>query len=557
MNSPNAEETGSVPFSTLPPCEHEGASAVQGGRIKGGEEEEEEPVIDLELGTSDDDGDQVLLRNDISEFTPEEIKQLAALELGDHDYHHVNSSGSYGGDARTSSGGVQEPHKWLSAPSVGSSARKTCTLRQLLPRHGHVGGTDAMADAVLQEQRLHVADHGLRDTLPIECFLNLTHLYMQHNEVTSLEGLVLLAQLQVLVVHHNAVESLRPLAQLSALSFVDARNNRVVDFTPGKDLPCESLKYLALLENPCCSGGDIYREQVLQCCPHLEMLDNVVCRPRSVQQGINCGASLVVVDEVKSEEDGEGMGEDSDSDSDSEADRDDLGQMHAGASSLDGRMARSNKTLSRVHFCRSLKMSKPRRLKIPSSNACSGMPHNKYHDLSTTERFCRQFQHRSSAIRQIAGDHALGTTSHSHSFFHGPAYESDDESKAVATLEACTQVDNRLSSSSSSSHMKPLPAALLQERATKSRLYDDIHFALEADTLRLQQLAESVWDDVEKVLRTRQAVVDHRRRRIDREAKEPSSSYAQSLEVLQRESDTKDLDGYRKPVGRSGAPTQS
>lgn len=521
--------------------------AVEEGEMmeEGGEEEmsEEEEVGGLSCvgalvsGCGDE---TVLLRNDVSEFTPAELEELGRMEFADDDYYgniqmnrEVDAKGGDGSSDDndspqvgshihgtrslvSSSGRVSAMHSALRPKTeAGGCAYKQCTLTQLLPARGRVGGTDAIVDAVLQQQQLQVADRGLRDTLPIECFLNLTHLYMQHNEVESLEGLVLLVQLRVLVAHHNAVTSLRPIAVLPALSFIDARSNKIEDVNPMEDLPCDSLKYLALLDNPCCSGDrSVDREQIMKACPKLAMLDDVPRDPSAEK------VTDSEEEENSDEEDG-------------------CKRWHAVSETPTGC---SKGVSSRIHLYRSLKMCEPLPVSVPSLEPIpvTSQDIDTNRVTTTTDRLCEQLRHRSSAIRRMAGHHALGQTEVS-----DPVWDFGNHVENDGDSEHHSNGRGRLDSPESTLSLT-LPPELEQERATKARLYDDIRFALQADDRRLRQLAGVVWDDVDKVLSTRQALVGHRRHRMHTAHQQPSDAYAKSLEILKHENRVANLDKYRK-----------
>nr|CCC94933.1 putative leucine-rich repeat protein (LRRP) [Trypanosoma congolense IL3000] len=516
------------------------------------EDDEEQQVAaanKYELFTDAQGTNNVLLRNDVSEFTTEELNALAHMEFADDDYYsHVQMDrgveGLHDGEDGTATAGTEGDNSCLGGvygsdvgsgrlssmhrmfgqrPMTDGKGKGLYTLREFLPASGRVGGVDAMADAVLQQQQLHAADCGLRDTLPIECFLNLTHLYMQHNEVESLEGLTLMARLRVLVVHHNAVVTLRPIAVLTTLNFLDARHNKIEEINPAEDLPCESLKYLALLDNPCSmNGGTAYREKVIRTCKNLTMLDDSPVG--SSDKG-----------EEESESDSEGSGEEeSDYLGDSL-----LGDNAERTLNISGAVSAS----SQLRLCQSLKMSKVVPLSLstisPKLPAVKG-------DLVTTsdekmtDRLCEQLRHRSANIRQMAGRHAWGEA-----LPYDDAWECD-EVGAHNSFDRYPASGGKEVIRPSSSLSASLPTDLLQERATKARLYDDIQFALDTNDTRVQQLAEAVWDDVGKVLCTRQALVGHRRQRMEESQQQPSSAYAKCLEVLQEESREKNLDKYRK-----------
>ncbi|KEG06413.1 putative leucine-rich repeat protein (LRRP) [Trypanosoma grayi] len=440
----------------------------------------------------------ILLRTDSSEFTSAELEALYRINVGDDGPPPVEGRGGSSNDNSKSNTSKARGF------SAGGSRQRGVTLRQILPREGLVGGTDSMADAVLATTTLHVEDRGLHDTTLLECFLNITHLYLQHNDIVSLDGVALLTQLTVLVVHHNAVETLRPLAGLGALRFLDARENAIAVLDPALDLPRESLQYLALLGNPCCGataaseeGREAYRQRIIACCPRLEMLDDVRCQPSSSTS--SCGS-----DEEKGEE----------------AEEKRLRTPPPPLPVANEERRSSGGCIARSRLRRSVAMSKPLSLSPPRPASVEQQ------HATATDRLCQQFQHRSGSIRQIAKEHAL--------------WVADEEGQTGWVG------DSTNGGSEATGDSGQLPPTLAQERRTKTRLYADIHFALETDNARAQQLLGGVWEDVDKVLRTRKALVNHRRERMESQRQQHSSAYAESIALLQKENHTKDLEKYRK-----------
>ncbi|RNF24657.1 putative leucine-rich repeat protein (LRRP) [Trypanosoma conorhini] len=468
-------------------------------------------------GSRDDKVDGVvLLRSDASEFTPAELEALSRLNLSDVPAPSA-SSGTVGGsgahDGACKSGKGRRSRNFFSLLS-GDRRVGCCSFRTLLPRAELVGGTDSMADAVLSRSQLHVEGRALRDTSLVGCFLNLTHLYMQHNHIASLDGLSLLAQLTVLVLHHNNVESLRPLAELVALRFIDARFNSIATLDPSQDLPRESLRYLSLLSNPCCRSEsavaterDAYRRSIMECCPQLEVLDDLPCQTPSPSSD---------------EDDAESLEE---AEAETEAELHQQGKATPTPPSPDAPGHRSH---LRSRLSRLMKVSRtpPQKSLLPSSAVGNSPGSN---DATMTTRLCQQFEHRSGSIRKQACDHALTMPCSAQAGWAGGHAESSERDGEDGDGER---------------NLLPLP--LVQERETKSRLYADIHFALGMANLQAQQVMGNVWEDVGKVLRTRQALVSHRRERIELQRKQPSSAYAESLALLQKEQHTTDLDKYRR-----------
>lgn len=151
----------------------------------------------------------------------------------------------------------------------------------ILPRVNRQGDTDAIAETVLQTHHVEFIDYGLTDTLPAETFLNATHVFLQHNQITELDGLQLLFDLQVLVVHHNRITTLQPLGVFTRLTYLDASYNEIQHFNISWDLP-DTLNVLDLRYNPCCPTTsesatlhdvEQYRQRAISHCPKITELD--------------------------------------------------------------------------------------------------------------------------------------------------------------------------------------------------------------------------------------------------------------------------------------------
>ncbi|KAH9600179.1 hypothetical protein LSM04_006249 [Trypanosoma melophagium] len=529
----------------------------------------------------------ILLRHDISEFTPAEIDALSRLDLPDElesppqipDHLNKDMNNKY-----------NKRHK-STTMSTRLHSGSMCTLQQLLPREGRVGGTDSIADAVLSTTQLHVDGRELRNTTAVECFLNLTHLYMQHNHITDLDGITLLQHLSVLVVHHNKVQTLRPLAEMPALTFVDARYNDIAIIDPLQDLPTDTLRYLALLGNPCVppaatitttanAVGDVdndndsagahtntnttafvtavdsttnttsdnvntdtnanntithvekreaYRRRIMECCPLLEVLDDEPCQSSSSSS----------------------ISDDSDNDDNNENEKEEETGLSTPRRNREKNPNHTNSpnpnSIIRSRLMRSVEFGKKKQGTSLSTSLPPALAQLRDEHGALTERLCQQFQHRSSSIRRIAEHHARD-----HPNTEETGWNREDVQSGGS--HHYSETHNRRDRSRGDSNNYDddnnydetiLPASLQQERETKSRLYEDIHFALHTDQARLQQLVGSAWEDVENVMRTRHALVSHRRARMQARQYEPSDSYKESLALLQRESYTEDLDKYR------------
>ncbi|CAD2219654.1 hypothetical protein AGDE_14310 [Angomonas deanei] len=149
----------------------------------------------------------------------------------------------------------------------------------VLTKSDIVGDTDLISEAVLKVKNVELVERGLTSTLVAETFLNATHLYLQHNSITELDGLQLLAHLKVLVVHHNKVETVQPLALLDNLMYLDASDNCIATVQAEWDFPTNSLEYLDLQNNPCVpSDKESYATFAAKICdavPNLKYLNEV------------------------------------------------------------------------------------------------------------------------------------------------------------------------------------------------------------------------------------------------------------------------------------------
>lgn len=144
------------------------------------------------------------------------------------------------------------------------------------------GQPESVAEAILDVHHVDFIDQRLTSTLPVEPFLNATHVFLAHNSIEDLDGLQLLHELQVLVIHDNNIRSLEPLGVLPNLVYLDARNNRIGHLNINWDLPT-TLKALDLRGNLCSPFTDSnsstqeekedYQKKLLSRCVDLEELD--------------------------------------------------------------------------------------------------------------------------------------------------------------------------------------------------------------------------------------------------------------------------------------------
>lgn len=435
-------------------------------------------------------------------------------------------------------------------------------VTQVLEKDNLVGGVAGIADAALQTRCVELPARQLTSIAPVQCFLNATHVYLQHNALADLEGVELLSQLQVLVVHHNQLTSLAPLQQLECLSYLDVSHNNVsssVDVLLRDELPCPSLKSLNLSNNPCWSrcggavsdgdGGERHRayvQQICTACPLLERLDDVVV------------------------DDGEEVMQHSDNST--ESDVKDVAERRSASAAGAAPSQAGGITVRRVH-------NSVEAARAASSRACVHDIHTRSSlappgslvsgeaELSARPPRSAQVnkarlleEEQARLVHQLFLRRAVGTAPGS--------------AKAVDTVSTSPLHSNR--SSTGSGHFHPGDAAteapteqkanqpadstgdvsaLYSTRGDILHLYHSLQFTQEVSQARLQRDVAAHWDDVSRVLQTVQALQQDRRRRIQQRLQEQTSAYTDSLIMLEKESFTKDLDRYRNSDGsRRAAP---
>ncbi|CBZ24831.1 conserved hypothetical protein [Leishmania mexicana MHOM/GT/2001/U1103] len=446
--------------------------------------------------------------------------------------------------------------------SATTDSRTRYGVTQVLQKDHLVGGVAGIADAALQTRCVELPASQLTSIAPIQCFLNATHVYLQHNALADLEGIELLSQLQVLVVHHNQLTSLAPLQQLECLSYLDVSHNNVsssVDVLLRDELPCPSLKSLNLSNNPSwnrCGGavsdGDggerhrTYVQKICTACPLLERLDDV---------DVGDGEEVVQRSDSSTES--------TESNVDDVAERRSTGAAPSQSGGITVRRvhssveaARAASSLARVHDIHTRSSPAPSGSLVSGEAELSARPHrsvqvNKDHLLE---------EEQARLVHQLFLRHAVGTA---------PA-----SPKAVDTVSASPLHSSR--SSTGNDHVHPRDAAMearTEQKAKESadsmadvsalhstrgdtlQLYHNLQFTQEVSQARMQRDVAAHWDDVSRVLQTVQALQQDRRRRIQQRLQEQTPAYTESLIMLERESFTQDLDRYRNSDGcRRGAP---
>ncbi|GET86996.1 hypothetical protein, conserved [Leishmania tarentolae] len=433
-------------------------------------------------------------------------------------------------------------------------------VKEVLERKNLVGGIEGIADAVLQTRCVELPARQLTSIACIQCFLNATHVYLQHNALVLLEGIELLSQLQVLVVHHNQLTSLAPLQQLECLSYLDVSHNNVsssLDVLLRDELPCPSLKCLNLSENPCwnprteeVSDADgeerhrAYVQQICTACPLLERLDNVdVDDGEEVVQHSDNSTENSVSNEVE------------------------LRSTDATPSQAGGITVRrvqgsveAARAASSLAFMRDI------------HTGSSPAPPD---SLATSEADLSVRQHRRAHVskahlleeEQARWAHQL--------ILRCPVGTAPERPKVLSTVSTLLLHPDRSSAGSGhpcpgdaaaeapTEHTQKPPAgraadvsALYSTGSSTFQLYHNLQFTQEVSQARLQREVAAHWDDVSRVLQTAQALQQDRRRRMQQRVQEPTPAYTESLRLLEKESFTKNLDRYRSSDGsRRGAQT--
>lgn len=440
----------------------------------------------------------------------------------------------------------------LGAPSAAAATGGPRATRygvtQLLDADGLVGGVAGMADAALQTRCVELPGRHLTTTLPIQCFLNVTHVYLQHNALADLDGMELLSQLQVLVAHHNQLTSLTPLKELERVVYVDASFNRLTEPVARllRDaLPCATLQSLDLRHNPFLDAAgaarqQAYRSEVCAACPALERLD----------------------------------GEDVDS---SDTDTDASGDSEAGSSgrasaaqevAARGRDSlRSRRVLGAIAAARAAAASTPPPLQPPQQ------PQGGDASSSGSDAEVRLDPGADAAA---AAEVVVAPRPHTAAAYRAAALLEEEQTRLVhqlrarhaqasskATAEVAAVSTTRASSASVSESGDTAPAVssaaellpVLESEPTDVvsaathadalLLYQNLQYTQAVGQARLQRDVAAHWDDVARVLQTAQALHQDRRRRLQQRLQEATPAYAESLRLLQQESYVPDLAGYR------------
>ncbi|KAK7196667.1 hypothetical protein NESM_000605800 [Novymonas esmeraldas] len=403
-------------------------------------------------------------------------------------------------------------------------------VTHILDRDERVGGVAGMAEAALQTRCVDLSARRLTSTASVQCFLNATHVYLQHNGLTTLDGIELLSQLQVLAVQHNRLTSLAALRELDHLFYLDARDNCVqtpVSALLRDQLPCGSLASLSLSGNPCCddlpvADGDTrerhraYAQMVREVCPLLEQLEGVSVSDEHGTGGCSTHSSS------SSSSSSSGGGED-----------------RVVAESAQSR-ASARRARGAVEWARAAAASRDRS-RAPSSGGPDGGGGSDGAPLAGLPR-------QSSANRGTGGGVALVEEEEArlaHQLLLRRGAETATEPATAPTRAAASELS-----------AAPLSHALLDgRRDSLQQLYQNLQYTQEVGQARQQRDMAAHWDDVSRVLQTAQALQHDRRRRLQQRLLEQTPAYAEALRQLEAESYTKDLNRYRS--GHAGADARA
>ncbi|CAJ1006655.1 putative Leucine Rich repeat (2 copies) [Leishmania naiffi] len=461
--------------------------------------------------------------------------------------------------------------KWLSSAEL-FPAPKSATLdnstrysiTQVLEKDNLVGGVAGIADAALQTRYVDLPARQLTSVASIQCFLNATHVYLQHNALTHLEGVELLSQLQVLVVHHNQLTSLAPLQQLDNLFYLDVSHNNLsssVDVLLRNELPCLRLKSLNLSDNPCwyrCGGraSDVdggkqprtYVQQMCAACPLLERLDDVdIADDEEVVQHSDSSTESDVSDALVRRSTG---GPPSRPRSIA------IRRVHDAVEAARAASLRAA-SVPQMHPCHSpassdsLSSSGGAELSLRSQSAV------KASKVALLEEEQARLVHQLMMLRRRTADAApeslkvADTLSTSPPHFNRSTAGNKHSQPEAATTEAPAElkVAQHAYSTADVSEFYGAQSDTLQ-------LYRNLQYTQEVSQARLLRDLAAHWDDVSRVLQTAQALQHDRRRRLQQRLQGHTPAYTESLALLEKESHAKDLDSYRNSGGhRKGTPT--
>ena len=489
----------------------------------------------LDLVDPDDAALERFLRHDTPSSSPLDVG-VAAAAATDPQAPNTStrlSSSSFSSSSSASSSAAATRIRPMSAAAAAGTSRVTSDeggnnggggastvqrsscggITNVLDRTDLVGGVAGMADAALQTHIVELPGRQLTSVASIQCFLNATHLYLQHNELRSVEGLELMPQLQVLVIHHNALSSVAPLRSLDRLFYLDVSWNQLGTLSAllEKELPCERLQYLSLQGNPChgsITNHSDYVATVSAACPRLTYLDDV----RLV--------SAAAAD---------------DDDDDEEKEEKEASDAEEGKKAANEKEAEETETSASTDAKRG------------NSAGGGGSSSRRVHEIVQAARAAARMEHDSSSEATEGNK----TDAHEGQRSTSSMVSSSVTSKSAAPLE---QEEERLmrqllllrtsDAAVSAASRKKDDSDTSAENARQ--LFQDLQYTQEVSQARQRRDIAAHWDDVSRVLQTAQGLQQARRRRMQERLSEDTPSYAATLQLLRQESHTEDLNSYRR-----------
>ncbi|KPA76368.1 hypothetical protein ABB37_07714 [Leptomonas pyrrhocoris] len=402
-------------------------------------------------------------------------------------------------------------------------------VTDVLDKSDLVGGVAGMVDAALQTRIVELPGRQLTSLASIQCFLNATHLYLQHNDIRSVEGLEMLSRLQVLVVHHNAITSAAPLRHLDRLFYLDLGHNKLDALSTllATELPCGSLHYLNLTGNPCCRGGaahDAYVTTVCAACPALACLDDVPLPPDAEDE---------TSDEATRTEGGEqaeGVGtEEEERKGNGVAAPTEPGRDTSAGSSGGGR--RRVKEIVEAVRAATQAEHHPRKSELHSAPdpTASNAPIN---DGDVTDN--------GTVVPPTSSEYATPLELEEERLLRQLLRRSSNANAGVSTRD---------NDEEGGEEEGPAVVAAPSDSLDALQLFQDLRYTQEVRQARHQRDIAAYWDDVSRVLQTAKGLQQDRRRRLHERLQEDTPFYTETLQLLQSESYTKDLRCYREAAG--------
>ena len=211
---------------------------------------------------------------DIERWLKEEGVQ-PHLEEKDLEEIRAYEKSSPGGEKDGHSHPLQPPRNPSTLYNRSGTFTFSTLVENLLPPEKRCGDGEEVAEALLEVRNVNLESIGLKSTAVLECLgSNVTHMYLQHNEIEDLDGLEFFSSLSVLAVSHNRIRSLAQVSHLP-ITLLDASYNLIAaPFNADEELPSATLRSLNLVGNPLCDEDkDTYKKVILCACSSLLNLD--------------------------------------------------------------------------------------------------------------------------------------------------------------------------------------------------------------------------------------------------------------------------------------------